>query len=190
MLLVEEGKLSLDDKIGKYLTEVPESWKRHHSEAPVNPYVGHGRLPSDLRFAPRSHRGRILQGHKVCSAQHTHRARNGITAILDYVTLGILIHKVTGKFYGDFLAESIFKPLGMTSTRVISEADIVPNRAAGYRLVNNELKNQEWVSPSTNSTADGSLYFTVLIWLNGMRLFTQTGHSSNPPSLRSGLPQP
>ena len=45
---------------------------------------------------------------------------------------------------------------------VISEADIVPNRAAGYRLVKGELKNQDWVSPSTNSTADGSLYFSIL----------------------------
>jgi hypothetical protein len=50
----------------------------------------------------------------------------------------------------------------MTTARVISEADIVPNRAAGYRLVNGELKNQQWVSPSTNTTADGSLYFSIL----------------------------
>ncbi len=46
-------------------------------------------------------------------------------------------------------------------TRIISEADIVPNRAAGYRLVESQLKNQEWVSPSLNTTADGALYLTV-----------------------------
>jgi CubicO group peptidase (beta-lactamase class C family) len=50
----------------------------------------------------------------------------------------------------------------MTTARVISEADIVPNRAAGYRLVNGQLKNQAWVSPSTNSTADGALYVSIL----------------------------
>jgi hypothetical protein len=76
--------------------------------------------------------------------------------------LGLLIHKVTGKFYGDFLQERVFKPLGMTTTRIISEADIVPNRAAGYRLVKGVVKNQEWVNPTLNTTADGSLYFTVL----------------------------
>jgi D-alanyl-D-alanine carboxypeptidase len=81
---------------------------------------------------------------------------------LGYVTLGILIHRITGEFYGDFLQERIFRPLGMHTARVISEADIVPNRAAGYRLVGGALKNQEWVSPSTNSTADGSLYFSIL----------------------------
>ena len=69
---------------------------------------------------------------------------------------------MTGTFYGDVLQERIFRPLGMQSTRIISEADIIPNRAAGYRLVKGELKNQEWVSPALNTTADGSLYFSIL----------------------------
>jgi CubicO group peptidase (beta-lactamase class C family) len=49
----------------------------------------------------------------------------------------------------------------MQTARIISEADIVINRAAGYRLVKGELKNQEWVSPGMNTTADGSLYLTI-----------------------------
>jgi len=76
--------------------------------------------------------------------------------------LGILIGKATGRFYGDLLQERIFRPLGMTTARIISEADIVPGRAAGYRLVGGQLKNQEWVSPSLNTTADGSLYLSAL----------------------------
>src|SRR2546430_995648 len=79
-----------------------------------------------------------------------------------YLLLGVLIRDVTGEFYGDFLQQRIFRPLQMTSTRIISEADIVPNRSAGYRLVNGELKNQEWVAPSLNTTADGALYTNVL----------------------------
>ena len=81
---------------------------------------------------------------------------------LGYLTLGILIHRVTGTFYGDVLQARIFRPLGMQTTRIMSEADIIPNRAAGYRLVKGELKNQEWVSPALNTTADGSLYFSIL----------------------------
>jgi CubicO group peptidase (beta-lactamase class C family) len=78
-----------------------------------------------------------------------------------YVLLGALIHRVSGRFYGHLLRDSVFRPLGMTDSRVISEADIVPNRAAGYRLENGALKNQEWVAPTLNTTADGALYFTV-----------------------------
>ncbi len=80
---------------------------------------------------------------------------------LGYVTLGILIHKVSGEFWGDFLQQRVFAPLGMKHTRGISEADIIQNRAAGYVLKNGVLKNQQWVSPTVNNTAEGSLYFTV-----------------------------
>jgi CubicO group peptidase (beta-lactamase class C family) len=80
----------------------------------------------------------------------------------NYVLLGILIHKITGKPYYEFLNERIFKPFGMASTQLISERDIILNRAAGYEIDKGQLKNQEWVSPTFNSTADGSLYFNVL----------------------------
>jgi CubicO group peptidase (beta-lactamase class C family) len=79
-----------------------------------------------------------------------------------YTLLGILIHKVTGQFYGDFLREHIWQPLGMETTQVISFDDIIPNRADGYNLVKGELKHTYWVSPSLDSTADGSLYFTAI----------------------------
>jgi CubicO group peptidase (beta-lactamase class C family) len=79
-----------------------------------------------------------------------------------YVLLGVLIHRVSGQFYGDFLHDRVFQPLGMTVTRIISEADIIPHRAAGYRLVDGKIKNQEWVSPTLNTTADGALYTNVI----------------------------
>lgn len=50
----------------------------------------------------------------------------------------------------------------MSSTRVMSEADLVPHRAAGYVWTKEGWKNQEWVSPTLNTTADGALYFDVL----------------------------
>ncbi len=78
-----------------------------------------------------------------------------------YVLLGALIRRVSGRFYGDLLRDSVFKPLGMNDSRIISEADIVPNRADGYRLADGVLKNQEWVAPMLNTTADGALYITV-----------------------------
>ena len=51
----------------------------------------------------------------------------------NYVLLGVIIHKVTGTFYADYLQQRIFRPLGMSSTRLISEADIIPNRSSGLR---------------------------------------------------------
>jgi hypothetical protein len=79
-----------------------------------------------------------------------------------YVTLGILTSRLAGKHWSEFQAERLFEPLGMTTTRVISERDIVRNRAAGYDLDDEgQLKNQEWVAPSLNRIADGAIYYTV-----------------------------
>lgn len=161
MILVEEGKLSLDDKISKYFTDAPEGWKDITVRHLLTHTAGMGEYPPDLDMR----RDYTEDGYFALIKSVPLAYRSGTKwdySNLGYVTLGILIRKVTGKFYGDFLAERIFQPLGMTTARVISEADIVPNRAAGYRLIKGELKNQEWVSPSTNTTADGSLYLTVL----------------------------
>ncbi len=71
-----------------------------------------------------------------------------------YPTLGILIHGVTGQFYGDFPGQRIFAPAGMATTRIIEEAAIIAHRSAGYRWVRDEEMNQKWVSPSLNTTAE------------------------------------
>ena len=77
-----------------------------------------------------------------------------------------------GRFYGDLLRDRVFTPLGMKTARIISEADIVPHRADGYRLVDDELKHHEWVAPTLNTTADGSLYLSLndmIAWDAGIR---------------------
>jgi CubicO group peptidase (beta-lactamase class C family) len=161
MLLVRDGKISLDDPIGKYFQPAPEIWKgikvRHllsHTAGISNKLYEQIDLRKDytedelakkigsipLDFPPGSKWSYSNPG---------------------YVLLGILIHKATGTFYGDLLKKRIFEPAGMTAARIINEADIIPHRAAGYRLVGNAVKNQAYVSPSLNTTADGSLYVTI-----------------------------
>ena len=83
-----------------------------------------------------------------------------------------MVRRVTGRFYGDLLAEQVFRPLGMPRAAVISEEAIVPERAGGYRLVDGQLRNQEWVAPMLNTTADGALYLSLedlMAWDRGLR---------------------
>jgi CubicO group peptidase (beta-lactamase class C family) len=162
MMLVEEGKLRLDDHLSKYITDAPPIWKditlRHlltHTSGISNGLYDKINMRQDYT------EDELLK--KIASIPLDFQpGEKWNYSNPGYVTLGILIHKVTGKFYGELLRERIFAPLGMTTARIISEADIIPNRAAGYHLVKGELRNQEWVSPMLNTTADGSLYFTVL----------------------------
>ena len=161
MILVEDGKLSLDDKITKYFPDAPQSWQNITVRRLLTHTAGMGDYPAEMDLRRDYTEQQYFDMIKSAPLAYEAGTKWDYSNV-GYVTLGILIHKITGKLYGDFLAERIFQPLGMTTARVISEADIVPNRAAGYRLVNAKLKNHEWVSPSTNSTADGSLYLTIL----------------------------
>ncbi len=159
MLLVEDGKIELDQKVGKYL-DVPETWK----DITVRHLLTHSsRLPRRVPDMDerRDYTAAELWG-LIKQASPTSQPGDGWRySNLGYLTLGYLVTKVAGKSYYDFIQERVFVPLGMTTARTNSEADIVPNRAAGYRLVNDEVKNQEWVSPSMNSGPDGSFYFTI-----------------------------
>ncbi len=161
MILAQENKLSLDDKISKYFPDAPPAWKDITVWHLLTHTSGLGDYPSDVDLRRDYTEEQYFDSFKKPPLDFATGSKWNYSNV-GYVILGMLIRKVTGKYYGDFLQERIFKPLGMTTARVISEADIVPNRAAGYRLVNGHLKNQAWVSPSTNSTADGSLYLSIL----------------------------
>jgi CubicO group peptidase (beta-lactamase class C family) len=161
MILVQENKLSLDDKISKYFPDVPASWKDITVWNLLTHTSGLGDYPAEIDLRRDYTEDEYFALFKKAPLDFAPGSSWNYSNV-GYVMLGMLIRKLTGNYYGDFLKERIFKPLGMTTARIISEADIVPNRAAGYRLVHGELKNQEWVSPSTNSTADGSLYVSIL----------------------------
>ena len=161
MMLVEEGKVGLDDPLTKYFADAPATWKDVTVRELLSHTAGFGEYPKDFNFRKdwtEDEELKLVESIPLAYPPGTKWAYSN----LGYVTLGILIHRVTGEFYGDFLQQRIFQPLGMTATHIISEADIVPNRSAGYRLVKGELKNQEWVSPLLNTTADGSLYFSTV----------------------------
>ncbi|HZS18506.1 MAG TPA: serine hydrolase [Candidatus Udaeobacter sp.] len=159
MLLVEDQKLSLDEAISKYLT-VPASWSGITVRHLLTQTSGLGDYPEIFSLQRDYTEDDLL---KMIATQPLGFApgEKWSYSNLGYVTLGILVRKVSGQFWGDFLQKRVFDPLGMKNARVISEADVIPNRAAGYVLKDQVLKNQKWVSPSVNTTADGSLYFTV-----------------------------
>jgi CubicO group peptidase (beta-lactamase class C family) len=161
MMLVEEGKVGLDDPLTNFFPDAPATWKEVTVRELLSHTGGFGDYPEKFDFRKdwtENELLKLVEGIPLAYPPGTKWEYSN----LGFLTLGILIHRVTGEFYGDFLQQRIFQPLGMQTTRIISEADIVPNRAAGYRLVKGELKNQEWVAPMVNTTADGSLYFSIL----------------------------
>jgi len=168
MMLVEQHKIGLEDSIRKYFPDAPESWQAIKIKNLLSHTAGlseyedgaleepGGEFDLTRNFTEDQLVAKVEKLPIEYKVGESWDYRN-----TDYLLLGIIIHRVTGQFYGDYLHDHIFAPLGMTHTRVISDTDIIPNRASGYEIKGGVLKNQAWVSATFNSTADGTLYFNV-----------------------------
>lgn len=168
MRLAEQGKVDVDASIRTYFPEAPSSWQPIKVANLLSHTSGIGIYDTPERTAP----GGAFDYHKDYTEEQLAKA---IVALpldfpvgtdwrynnTNYVLLGILVHRITGKFYGDYLHDEFFAPLGMRATRVISDTAVIEHRASGYEIKGGELRNQEWVSPTFNATADGTIYTTV-----------------------------
>lgn len=161
VMLSEQGRLGLDDKIARWLPEGAAVW----GGITIRHLLTHTSGIAEYTDSTFDYRRDYTEDQLVrFAASRPVDFRPGERwsySNTGYLLLGVIIRRVTGRFYGDVLHDRIFAPLGMKGARIISEADIVPNRSSGYQLVGNDIKNQDWVSPSLNTTADGALYFTV-----------------------------
>jgi N-acyl-D-amino-acid deacylase len=161
MLQVEQGKLALSDPITKFFPDAPAAWRG----ITVRNLLNHTSGIPDYTTSSFDYRkdytedelAHIAMGltPEFAAGSRWNYSNTG------YVLLGIIVHKVSGQFYGDVLADRVFKPLSMTTARIIDESAIIPNRAGGYQHVDGRLANQDWVAPKLNTTADGSLYWSV-----------------------------
>jgi CubicO group peptidase (beta-lactamase class C family) len=142
MLLVQDGRIKVDDKLSTYLEGTPEAWKditiRHlltHTSGLAREAPGFASLKvqGDAALIKTAYAEKLgfAPGEKwrYCN--------------LGYFALAEILRKVSGKPWGEFLRERVFVPLGMDSTRVTTARDIVPNRADGYywrgKLENDEI---------------------------------------------------
>lgn len=146
MLLVQDGKLGLDDKVGLYLEDTPKSWEgmtvrhllSHTSGLEENPP---GFEPYKIKpdaEVVRSAYDRPLLFPPGEKAQYSNTA---------YFALGEIIRKVSGRPWDEFVRDRLFAPAGMTSTRTTTTTEVVPQRARGYSLKSGALINAEdWVA--------------------------------------------
>jgi CubicO group peptidase (beta-lactamase class C family) len=167
LLLQERGQLSLSDPIARYLGAVPQSW----GPITVRELLDH---TSGLHDSEEDG-GEIFELRREYTDEEiVHTAQSyplnyppGARwkySNMGYILAGIIVTRITGRFYGDFLVTEMFRPLGMRTARIISDADIIPHRAAGYLRTADGIRNQDFASAALNATADGSLYLSVDDW--------------------------
>ena len=146
MILVQDGKIAVDERLGKYLDGIPDAW----GGITIRHLLTH--TSGLVREAPGFDPYKIQPDIDVIKSAYpvAVRARPGDQyeySNLGYYILAEVIHRVSGKSWDEFLKERIFKPLAMNSTRPTTAAEIVPNRALGYIWDNDAYSNAEnWLA--------------------------------------------
>jgi CubicO group peptidase (beta-lactamase class C family) len=163
LMLVEEGKVRLDEDIRTHVSGLPDAWSgitvRHllsHTSG-IKDYMDQLRMWS-LRedIAPPG----IVQ--KVAREPLNFRPGEKVRySNTNYILLGMVIEQVSGKPWEMFLAERIFEPLGMTNTHRYHPAEIIPNRASPYEWLEGKMRNTGHLNRTLWFNADGGLISTV-----------------------------
>lgn len=140
MILIQDGKLSLDDKISKFLEGTPDTWK----EITVRHLLTH--TSGLVREAPGFDPLKIQDDADVIKTAYSLPLRFAPGEKWEYCNLGYFalaetMRRVSGKPWGDYLSERLFTPLAMNATRTTTLTEIIQNRANGYVWRDSKLQN-------------------------------------------------
>jgi CubicO group peptidase (beta-lactamase class C family) len=160
MLLVEEGKVALDDLVSKYIAESPEGWRgvtvRHlltHTSGIKN-YNGLAGFELTEHLTRAEFVKRIGAHPPLFAPGEAHSYGN-----VNYSLLGYVIEQASGKPYWQFVTERIFKPLGMNSTHDRDPRYVLKNRAQGYEWEDGQLVGRDY--DLTDVFSAGAIVSTV-----------------------------
>ena len=172
LLLVRDGKLSLDDDVRRHLPELPTFRAPHDGPITVRQLLGHTSGLRDFFELLILARGRFEE-ERITAADATAVINRQLAlnftpgteygySNTGYFVAAQIIERITGQRFSAFAAERIFVPLGMTQTRIRDDvAALVPGRAVGYARRGTEWRtstpNFDVVGPTNLLTTVGDL---------------------------------
>ena len=150
--LKEQGKLSIEDPLSKYVPGFPygdrltvKNLLQHTSGIPnfsvMEPFSANEAkewTPSELVWLLKQH----LEGHPLDFDPGTKADYSNS----NYMLLGVIIEAASGMAFKAFVAQEVVKPLGMKNSAVGSDTEIIPHRAAGYVVQDGKIVNAQFVS--------------------------------------------
>ena len=173
MQLAERGKIDLDAPVQKYCPAFPEKQWPVTTRQVLAHLSGIRHYKSDEEINSTRHYGSVTEGLAMFRDDpllHEPGAKMTYTTF-GYTLLGCVVEGASAEKFADYVRENVFAPAGMTSTRADSVADIIPNRAQGYRkteggeLKNSPLADNSYKVPGGGfvSTAEDLAKFAVAI---------------------------
>ncbi len=147
LMLVQDGKLRLDDHIAALIADAPIAWKDitiRHLLSHTSGIHGGGWVESDgfplLHITAKRYLQDFIRSPLLFApGQGAEYSDPG------YFLLGMVIEKVSGMAYRDFMQQRVFGPVGMTSTRIMDRREIVKGHASCYALHNGVIENDRRV---------------------------------------------
>lgn len=173
LILEEQGKLSIEDDITKYIPDYPTQGKKITIQQLLNHTSGIKSYTSMPTFVSQARIDRSPKELIDVFKNEPMDFQPGDQFLYNnsgYILLGYIIEVASGQTYADFIQKNIFDPLGMTSSYYGSMQNIVPNRASGYSESENVYANSEYLS-LTLPYAAGSIMSTtsdLLKWENAL----------------------
>jgi CubicO group peptidase (beta-lactamase class C family) len=162
--LVQAGKIKLEDPLGKYLTDYPN--QDVATKVTIHQLLTHTGGTGDF-FGPEfdAHRLelRTLQDYvKLFGPRGPAFEPGSRWAYSNYgmLLLGVIIERVSGVSYYDYVRDHVYKPAGMVGTGSLAEDEVVPDRSVGYMKRDGVWKPNTDTLPYRGTSAGGG-YSTV-----------------------------
>jgi CubicO group peptidase (beta-lactamase class C family) len=156
--LAEEGKLDLDSEVQKYLPYFPKKkW-------PVTTRQLLAHLGGISHYKNYQTEGRIKEHMNTKEALAIFQDFDLIAepgtkysySSYGYNLLAAVVEGASGMSFSEYMKKNVWDPAGMKSTRMDDPADLISNRVRGYRILNREIKNSEFVDISSRFGAGGT----------------------------------
>ena len=158
MQLVEKKKIDLDAEVQTYVSYFPKK------QWPVTVRQVLGHIGGISHYQNDEKEGHIKE-HKT--------TREAIAIFQDfdlvaepgtrysyssygYNLLAAIVEAASGMSFGDYMKQNVWGPAGMTDTRLDDPVEVIPNRVRGYRLLNGQIKNSEFIDISSRFGGGGT----------------------------------
>ena len=146
MLLQQDGKINLDDRVSRYLDSLPPAWQSITIRNLLTHTSGLVRDAPDfdpLKVRPLSDDIKAIYSLPLDFTPGTQWDYSN----MNYYVLAAVIEKVTGVNWAEWISKHIFKPCGMNQTHTASMTDLILNRANGYKRTGEGWENADiWLA--------------------------------------------
>lgn len=163
LLLQERGRLNVRDPISRYLDGLAVAWQAITVHQLLTHTSGIPNYTSSPEIARINRTGATPQQMIELVLEKPldfMPGRNWSYSNTGYVLLGMIIEKISGQSYADFLKTSIFEPLGMRDSGYDRAKEILKERASGYQIIDGHTANADFIDMSVPFSA-GGIYSTV-----------------------------